>query len=157
MNSIIWFLKAHVWSTWSFLLLYPLCRLWREKMCLTGCSIFSDFFFYSYVYGRRGVTTCISSVLFYCSSKRVILSKAYPLFKLDEVKCKIVYFSSLLFLHSVIALFKFEEPFWYAVYIEDAMDHKVVCSLTYLTMDFIRVLNCINLFVFNISFDNCVP
>ena len=30
-------------------------------------------------------------------------------------------------------------------------------KVTYLTMNFIRVLNCINLFVFHISFDNCVP
>ena len=33
---------------------------------------------------------------------------------------------SLLFLYSVIALSKFEEPFWYTVYIEDAMERKVV-------------------------------
>lgn len=48
------------------------------------------------------------------------------LFKFNDIKCKTVYFVSLHFLHSVIALFKFKEPFWYTVSIKDAMEHKVI-------------------------------
>lgn len=63
-------------------------------------------------------------------------------------------------LHSVIALCKSEEPLGIHFLLKMLWNIKLYCmqfKVTYLTLNFVRVLNCINLFVFNISFDNCVP